>query len=176
MHEDKTMVTSTFVDRDSAERAYADLRKRGYTDQEIHVLMSDETRKKLFADGKDSSTIELEHGNKAMSGAGVGGAAGGAIGATILGIMAAGAAVAVPGLGLVIAGPLAGALAGGAAGAAAGGLVGTLVGAGIPDEHAKTYERDIKEGNIVLGFHPRSEDDARVVENEWRTTGTHVYS
>jgi hypothetical protein len=173
---EKSIVTSSFRDRDSAEKAYADLRTRGYTDKEIHVLMSDETRKKLFGDGQDPSTMELEHGNKAMSGAGVGGVAGGAIGATILGIMAAGAAVTIPGLGLVIAGPLAGALAGGAAGAAAGGLVGTLVGFGIPDEHAKTYERDIKDGSIVLGFNPRNEDDARLVGDQWRTSGTHVYS
>lgn len=171
------MVTSSFKDRDSAERAFSDLQARGYTDKEIHVLMSDDTRKRHFTkdEVKDSKIVEVEHGHKTLAGAGVGGAVGGAVGATILAIMAAGAGLTIPGLGLVIVGPLAGALAGGATGAAAGGLVGTLVGAGIPDDHAKVYEKDIKDGSIVLGVNPRSEDDARFFENQWRTSGTNVY-
>ena len=164
------MITSSFRDRESADRAYADLLAKGYTERDIHVLMSDETRKKLS--GKD---VKLEHGNKALEGAGVGGAVGGTIGATILGIAAAASTVALPGIGLVIAGPLAGALAGGAAGAAAGGLVGTLVGAGIPEEQAKVFEKDLKEGSIGLGVKPKHEQDATYFESEWRNTGQHVY-
>jgi hypothetical protein len=164
------MVTSSFRDRETADRAYAELLRKGYTDKDIHVMMSDETRKRLA--GKD---VKLEHGNKAMEGAGVGGAVGGAIGATLLGVAAAATTIAVPGLGLVIAGPLAGALMGAGAGAAAGGLVGTLVGAGIPEEQAKVYEGDIKQGHIVLGFRPRNDEDAGYFEKEWRNTGEHVY-
>jgi hypothetical protein len=164
------MISSSFRDRDAADRAYSDLIRKGYTEKDIHVMMSDDTRKRLG--GKD---VKLEHGSKAMEGAGVGGAVGGAIGATLLGVAAAATSIAIPGLGLVIAGPLAGALLGAGAGAAAGGLVGTLVGMGIPEEQAKVYEGDIKQGNIVLGVRPRSEDDARYFENEWRTTGEHVY-
>ena len=147
---DNQMVTSSFRDRESADRAYSNLVAKGYTEKDIHVMMSDETRKKLG--GKD---VKLEHGNKALEGAGVGGGLGGAVGATILGIAAAGASIAFPGIGLVVAGPLAGALAGGAAGAAAGGLVGGLVGAGIPEEQAKVFEEDLKHGSIVLGVKPR---------------------
>ena len=164
------MITSSFRDRESADRAYADLLAKGYTEKDIHVMMADETRKRLG--GKD---VKIEHGNKALKGAGVGGAVGGTIGATILGIVAAASTVAFPGIGLVIAGPLAGALAGGAAGAAAGGLVGTLVGMGIPEEQAKIYEQDLKEGSIVLGVTPKREEDATYFENEWRNTGQHVY-
>ena len=164
------MITSSFRDRESADRAYAELLAKGYTEKDIHVMMSDETRKKLG--GKD---VKLEHGNKALEGAGVGGAVGGTIGATILGIAAAASTIAFPGIGLVIAGPLAGALAGGAAGAAAGGLVGSLVGMGIPEEQAKVFEKDLKEGSIVLGVRPKHEQDATYFENEWRNTGQHVY-
>jgi hypothetical protein len=164
------MVTGSFRDRESADRAYADLIERGYTDREIHVLMSDDTRKRLG--GRD---IKLEKGNKAAEGAALGGALGGAAGATILGVITAASTVAVPGIGLVVAGPLAGALAGGAAGAAAGGLLGTLVGMGIPEDRAKVYEQDLKHGSIVLGVHPRDEDDAEYFEEEWRTTAEHVY-
>ena len=164
------LFTSSFRDRESADRAYSDLLKKGYTEKDIHVMMSDETRKKL-----GSSDVKLEHGNKALEGAGVGGALGGAVGATILGIAAAASSIAFPGIGLVIAGPLAGALAGGAAGAAAGGLVGSLVGMGIPEEQAKVFEQDLKSGSIVLGVKPKHDEDAAYFENEWRNTAQHVY-
>lgn len=163
------IMTSSFRDRESAERAYDAIVARGYKSDEIHVLMSDETRKRLFIKGDETTDM----GNKALKGAGVGGAVGGAVGATLVGIMAAAAALTIPGLGLVIAGPLAGVLAGGAAGGAAGGLVGLLVGAGIPQERAKFYETDLKQGGIVLGVKPRHDDDARYFGTEWQ--GDHVH-
>ena len=153
-----TLMTKSFHDRSSAERAYEDLLARGYKPSDIHVLMSDETRKREF--------VGVKKGNKALEGGGVGGAVGGAVGATLVGIAAAAAAVTVPGLGLVIAGPLAGAIAGGAAGATAGGLVGMLVGAGIPEDRAKVYESDLKQGGIVLGVKPRPAD-VDYFEDEW---------
>ena len=164
MDPQRSMMTSSFRDRESAERAYNAIAARGYKSEEIHVLMSDETRKRLFI--KDGEKTNM--GNKALEGAGVGGAVGGAVGATLVGIAAAAAALTIPGLGLVVAGPLAGALAGGAAGATAGGVVGFLVGAGIPEERAKVYETDLKEGGIVLGVKPRHDADARYFETEWQ--------
>ena len=161
---------SSFRDRESADRAYANLVSKGYTDKEIHVMMSEDTRKRLG--GRD---VKLDHGNKALEGAGVGGAVGGAVGATILGIAAAASSVALPGIGLVVAGPLAGALVGAGAGAAAGGLTGSLVGMGIPEDEAKVFERDLKDGSIVLGVKPRDEQDATELEREWRNTGQHVH-
>jgi hypothetical protein len=163
-------VTATFSDPDAAERAYQSMINRGYRDKDIHVLMSDDTRKRHFS--RDSKGL----GHKAMEGAGVGGAVGGAVGATLMAIAAAASTIAVPGIGLVVAGPLAGALAGGATGATAGGLVGALVGAGIPEHRAKEYESDIKNGGIVMGVKPRNPDDAHYFENEWRNTGQHIYS
>jgi len=165
------LVTSSFRDRESAERAYQSIASRGYKNEDIHVIMSDDTRKRLFS--KDSPKSDL--GNKALQGAGVGGAVGGVVGATLMGLVAAAAAVTVPGIGLVIAGPLAGALAGGATGAAAGGLMGLLVGAGIPEDRAKIYENDLKDGGIVLGVKPRHDDDVRYFESEWKTEGQHVH-
>jgi hypothetical protein len=166
-----TMITRSFTDRESAERAYATLTARGYGSEDIHVIMSDETRKRYFSG--DAPKSELGH--KSLQGAGVGGAVGGAVGATTLAVLAAGAALTVPGLGLVIAGPLAGALAGGAAGAAAGGLLGLLVGAGIPEDRAKSYEKDLKQGGILLGVKPRHLDDARFFESEWSKTSEKVH-
>ena len=165
-----TYLTGIFRDRESAERAYGTLHSRGYGKDDVNLAMSDETRKKYF-----SKEEKGDLGNKALEGAGVGSAVGGVVGATLVGIAAAASAIAVPGLGLVVAGPIAGALAGGAVGGAAGGVVGTLVGMGIPEERAKVYEQDLKEGSVVMGVRPKHEDDATYFENEWRNTGVHVY-
>jgi hypothetical protein len=164
----RPLMTSSFRDRESAERAYNAIAARGYKSDEIHVIMSDDTRKRLFV----TDAPKTDMGNKALEGAGVGGAVGGAVGATLVGILAAASTLTFPGIGLLIAGPLAGALAGGAAGAAAGGLVGTLVGAGIPEERARVYETDLNAGGIVLGVKPRDDDDAHYFETEWQ--GQHI--
>jgi len=180
MDSERRIVTSTFRDRESAERGYNAIAARGYKSDDIHVFMTDDTRKRLFKDRKDTKDAmdtkdgkDTKLGNKALEGAGVGGAIGGAAGATAVGIAAAATTLAIPGLGLLIAGPLAGALAGGAAGAAAGGLVGTLVGAGIPEKHAKTYEADLKDGGIVVGVEPRNDEDAQYFETEWQREYAH---
>lgn len=154
-YDNRPLVTGTFRDRDSLDRAVADFRARGYTDDDFHVIMSDETRKRYY--DRDADTVEIEHGSKAMEGAGAGAATGGTLGGIIGAIAGIGGAVIVPGIGAV-AGPLAGALAGAGAGGAAGSLVGALVGAGIPEERAKLYENDVNDGGVMLGVHPRDDD------------------
>jgi hypothetical protein len=164
-------MTGMFRDREGAERAYESLRARGYTEDEINVLMSDETRDKYF---KDDPNTEL--GSKALEGAGVGGAVGGTLGAIIGGIAAIGTNVLLPGLGLVVAGPIAAALVGAGAGGFTGGLVGALIGWGIPEERAKFYEEGIRNGGTVLGIRPRNTSDAEYFENEWKGyKGEHIY-
>ncbi len=90
-------------------------------------------------------------------------------------IAAVGTSVAIPGLGLVVAGPLAAALAGAGAGGATGGLVGALIGAGIPEERVTHYESGLKSGGILMGVTPRNDDDAIAIENSWRQRGQHVF-
>ena len=73
-------------------------------------------------------------------------------------------------------GPLAAALAGGGAGGAVGALIGALVGYGIPEERAKVYEQGIKEGGIVFGVTPRSDEDADYIERGWTSArGEQIY-
>lgn len=166
------MVTGLFPDRDSAERAYGSLRERGYADEDVNLIMSDETRKKHFA----VDDRETELGNKALKGAGTGAAIGGAVGATLAAIAAIGTTLALPGLGLLVAGPIAAALAGAGAGGATGGLIGGLIGAGIPEERVKDYEEGIKKGGIMMGVTPRNSDDAAYFEEDWKKNrGEQVY-
>ena len=164
------IVTGLFRDRESAEGAYRSLSERGYEKDDVNLLMSEDTRKKYF-DDKDS-----ELGTKAWEGAGKGAAIGGGVGATLAAIAAIGTTLALPGLGLLIAGPIAAGLAGGGAGALTGGLIGGLVGHGIPEEEAKAYEQGIKDGGIVMGVNPRSDEDADYFEQNWRANrGESIY-
>ena len=165
------LVTGLFNDRPSAERAYDSITSRGYNSDDVNLVMSDETRKRHFT----PAATETELGNKAAKGAGVGGAIGGVVGA-IAAVVATGAAVVIPGLGLIVAGPIAAALAGGGAGAAAGGLIGALVGAGMPEERVKHYEEGIKKGGILMGVNARNAADAEYFERDWKlNNGEYVY-
>lgn len=170
---DSHLVTGLFKDRQSAERAYGAMSQRGYGKDDISLAMSDETRKRHFHGDADETT---ELGSKAGEGAGIGGAVGGALGAIAAAIAAVGSSLVVPGLGLVVAGPIAAALAGAGAGAATGGVIGALIGAGIPEERVKHYEEGIKNGGILMGVRARSADDAYALEEEWKkSSGEHVF-
>jgi uncharacterized protein YjbJ (UPF0337 family) len=165
------VLTGMFRDRDSADRAYNSAISRGYTSDDVNLMMSDQTRDSWFADGDDSAL-----GSKALEGAGTGSAIGGTLGAIIGGIAAIGTNVLLPGLGLVVAGPLAAALAGAGAGGLTGGLVGALIGSGIPEDRARLYEEGVRNGGAVMGITPRNEEDAAYFENEWRNNnGEHIY-
>ena len=166
-------LTASFSDVESAEKAYKNLRDRGYYDNEISVIMSEVSMKKYF--DKNPKKEESDFGNKAAAGAGLGAGIGGAIGAAAGIILALGTAVLVPGLGIVVAGPLAAGLAGAGGGGIAGGIIGALIGAGIPKERADKYEKGIKEGEIVVAVQLRNEEDGRYFENEWSSYGHNIY-
>lgn len=165
MASDRPLMTGLFPDRDSAEMGYNALTERGYTKDDVNVAMSDATRKTHFV----QAGTETELGNKAAEAAGVGGAIGGTVGAIAAAVAAVGTTLVIPGLGLVVAGPLAAAIAGAGAGAATGGLVGALVGWNIPEERVKRYEEGIKKGGILVGVRPRNDDDADYLQRSWTT-------
>lgn len=162
---ERGMLTGMFRDRESTENAYNTLYERGYTKDDINLIMSDETRKKHFS----GDVKETELGSKAAEGAGTGSAIGGTVGAIVGVIAAIGTSIAIPGLGIVLAGPIAAGLAGAGAGGITGGVIGALVGSGIPEERAKIYETGINSGNIVMGVNPRNSEDAKYFEDNWRT-------
>lgn len=161
---EKGMLTGMFRDRRSTENAYNSMQERGYSPEEINLVMSRETHEKYFSEDKE----ETELGNKAAAGSGAGSAIGGTIGA-IAGIVAAiGTSIVIPGLGLVVAGPIAAGLAGAGAGGIAGGIIGALVGWGIPKDRAKLYESGIEDGHIVMGVKPKNDEDAEYFEKNWQ--------
>jgi hypothetical protein len=155
------LVTALFNNKTQAEAVVDALIKRGYTRDEISVIMSDSTHSKHFA---------IEGGTKAAAGTGIGSAVGGVVGATLAAIAAVGTSIALPGLGLVIAGPIAAALAGAGAGGATGGIIGALVGAGIPEHRASVYDAGVREGGILIGVEAKS-NDAKNLEELFENLG-----
>ena len=139
-----TAAFAIFPTRSAAESAVDRLVAVGFSNQDVSVLMSDNDSAREFATEKNTKAPE-----GTATGVGVGGVVGGT-----LGLLAGIGALAIPGVGpLIAAGPIMGALAGLGVGGAVGGLVGALVGMGIPEYEAKRYEGRVKDGGILVSVH-----------------------
>lgn len=161
------LLTGIFPDARRAERAYKVCVRRGYEIGSVNVVMSEAARQKLLED--DTAASNALASRKAEGGL-LGGPAGGRAGILITIFAAVGAAVVVPGLGLV-AGPLAVALtAVGAAGIAAG-LVGALGNWGVPDERIRGFEDAIRAGGILMLVEVTRDADARSIAKSWKLLG-----
>jgi hypothetical protein len=145
-------VAGIFDSRMEAEQALAELLNAGVERDKISLIMTDQTKGKLFSSTDDEGT-------RAAKGAAAGAAIGGALGALVAGLTAVGSIV-VPGAGLLAAGPIVAALSGAGAGAAVGGLSGALVRAGIAAAEANRYEEEVKAGKAVVIVHPANDNEA----------------
>lgn len=120
------------------------LRAEGFRNTDVSVLFSDNRGTKDFA---------VEKNTKAPEGTAAGATTGVLIGG-VLGWLAGIGALAIPGVGpLIAAGPIVAALAGVGVGGAVGGIAGALIGMGIPEYEAKRYEGRVKDGGILLSVH-----------------------
>jgi hypothetical protein len=167
------MVTGLFNDGERVERAYQACAQRGYEVGDVNVVMSDDTRKRYFADDRK---VDTELASRKAEGGELGGPTGGRMGLAISVVAAVGAAIAIPALGLVMAGPIAVALAG----AGAAGLAATLMAAfhdwGLPEDLVQRYDHAIRDGAILMGVQTRDAEDARQIQEEWKALGgTEVY-
>lgn len=143
-------VVGLFRDTNQAERAIRDLKAAGFADRQMGVLMQDQDEQRRLA---------TDTGTKAGEGAATGAVSGGVLGG-IVGLLAGVGALAIPGIGPIIAGgALASTLAGAGIGAAAGGLIGALIGMGIPEEDARYYESGLREGGILVTVEAGTEAD-----------------
>jgi hypothetical protein len=150
-----------------AERIVDQLQQSGVPSNEISVLFPDKRGGKDFAH---------EHHTKAPEGAVAGVGAGGVIGGT-LGLLAGIGALAIPGVGpLIAAGPLMATLSGAAAGAAVGGIAGGLIGMGVPEFEAKSYEGKIKSGNLLIAVHVEDGDIEKRAKQTLEANGAHDIS
>jgi len=151
-------VVAVFEDRDDAQDAINALRDAGFRADDISILARDRDTAGQLAD---------DTGTEMATGAATGALAGGLLGG-VAGWLVGIGALAIPGVGPIIAaGPLAAALGGAAIGAAGGGIVGALTGMGIPEDEAKYYDEEFRRGGIVITAQARGRyDEARRILHE----------
>jgi uncharacterized membrane protein len=134
-------IVGVFAAEYEASRAIEELKRQGCRTEDISII----ARNKESAD-----TLTDESGAQVPEGITTGAATGGLLGG-LTGLLMGIGALAIPGIGPIIAaGPLAATLAGAAIGAGSGGLVGGLIGLGIPEEEAKRYDNYVDEGHILV--------------------------
>jgi hypothetical protein len=137
-------VYGIYSTREHAEEAVEALRQAGIRPEDVSVLLPDNIGTK---------DIGYEKHTKAPEGATAGAATVGVLGGA-LGWLAGIGALAIPGIGpLLAAGPIMAALAGFGAGSVLGGLAGALAGMGVPEYEAKRYEGRIRSGAALLSVH-----------------------
>src|SRR5437868_10469347 len=157
-----TAAFGIFTDRVSVENAVDALKADGYRNTDISVLFPENQGTKDFAHEKHT---------KAPEGTATGAGTGAVIGGT-LGWLAGIGALAIPGVGpLIAAGPIVAALTGVGVGGAVGGVTGALIGMGIPEYEAKRYEGRVKEGGILLSVHSDNSDWTRKAKDILERTG-----
>jgi uncharacterized protein (TIGR02271 family) len=134
-------VVGLFHNQTDAEKAIQRLKNEGFSEDQIGVAIKDRERQQELVEGT---------GTQAAEGAATGAIGGGVLGGAI-GLLAGVGALAIPGIGPIIAGgTLASTLAGAGIGAAAGGLLGALVGMGVPEEDAQHFDRGFRAGGTLV--------------------------
>jgi uncharacterized membrane protein len=158
----KTSVFCIAKSYSQAEQIVENLQSSGFSTSEISVLMPD-------TEGRHD--VGHVKATKAPEGATTGAAAGGVTGG-VLGLLAGIGALAIPGVGpLIAAGPIMAALSGAAVGATTGGLVGGLIGLGIPEIEAKRYENKLKAGNYLIAVHAQDDDEEDRAKEIFKSAG-----
>jgi Heat induced stress protein YflT len=164
------VVAGLFETPEAAARTINDLRSMGVDPQQVSVIARDKEQAREVA---DETGAEVATG--AATGAGLGALLGGAAG-WLVGI----GALAIPGIGpIVAAGPIAAALgtagataaAGAGVGVVAGGLLGALTGWGFSEAEAHVYQEGVERGDILLAVEVPDGDDADRLEDIFKRDG-----
>lgn len=152
-------VVGLFKNERVAEEAVHDLRGAGF-EKEISILAKD--KKQTGGGGRGMDNANFETSDSLADGATTGGILGG-----LAGLVAGAGALAIPGIGpIVAAGPISGILAG----AATGGVAGSLLDWGIPETESRQIESEIKQGKVMVAV-SSSQDKVNEAEKILRDHG-----
>jgi hypothetical protein len=150
-----TAAWGLYDDRKNLEEAVKELKDSGFQREDISVLLPDK---------EASQRLSFEYGTKAPEGIATGATTGALLGGS-LGWLASIGALAIPGIGpLIAAGPIVAALAGAGAAGTIGGFAGGLIGLGMPELEAKRYQTEVAKGGVLLAvqcFDVRFADTAK---------------
>ena len=162
MSEKQTAVFGIYSTRNGAEQAANSLINARFSSGDISVLLPENLGAREIGTEKATKAPE-----GATTGAGTGAILGGA-----LGLLAGIGALAIPGVGpLIAAGPIMATLAGMGVGGTVGGITGALVGLGIPEYEAKRYEGRVQKGGILLSVHCTSSEEVDRAKHILKGTG-----
>ena len=153
---DRHTVIGLFQDVSGARRAIDSLKEYGFPDEKIGVAMRDRTQQE---------EMRSDTGTKAVEGAASGAVGGGIVGG-LIGLLAGVGAIAIPGIGPIIAGGVLGStLAGAGIGATAGGIGGALIGMGLREDEAKHFENALKGGGVLVAVEagPQATEARRIL-------------
>lgn len=157
----KSAVCGIYTSRESLERSVDMLVRSGFKSSNVSVLLADNPHRRVIT----------EKATKGPEGAAMGAGSGAVLGGT-LGLLAGIGALAIPGVGPLIAvGPIMAALAGVGIGGAVGGVAGALVGMGIPEYEARRYEGRLQRGGILLSLHCDSSGEIAGAKEIMKRTG-----
>jgi len=146
-------ITRLYDNYGDARSVVSDLEQAGIPHSDISIVANSDAHGKL-----ETATDEKSVG----TGAGTGAVAGGVLGGGA-GLLAGIGALAIPGVGPVVAaGWLIATLAGVGVGAVSGGLVGSLTGAGVSRDEAEVYSEGIKRGGSLVTVRADEADVAKV--------------
>ena len=141
-HEPET-VAALFQSQADAEQAIHDLKLAGFPKDAIDVVLRDP--------GYGRGPLSAAEGVPLPAETASAGTLGGGILGGVVGLLAGVGALALPGVGPVIAGgALATSLTGAGLGAAAGGILGALIGLGIPEATARYFEEGLRRGSVLV--------------------------
>ncbi len=159
----RSAVVGVFDTRAQGQRAMDELRRAGFSDNQITMVMHHRDNGTVEVTDLDAAKAAQVTGeNKAGEGAAVGAIAGG------LGAGAVALALGmIPGVGPVLSwGTVMAATMfgiGAAAGGATGGIVGALIGMDIPEDEARFYEKELKAGRVLVGVHTDRTTEAQAI-------------
>ncbi len=144
-------IVGVFYDRSDAEEAVEEIRNRGYTEDEISIVAREETlADDVETDDDDGSMFDHD----LTTGTSTGGALGG-----LAGLLVGAGALAIPGIGPILA---VGPIAAGLTGLVAGGLVGGLVDLGIPQDRSERLEDEVRRGGILAIIEAEDEESEEI--------------
>lgn len=134
-------VIGVFDDQNQAERAVNEIKKAGITNDKISIVAKEDQvqNKDTHNQGENDDNNYLNQ--NLTTGTTTGSALGG-----LAGILGGAGALAIPGVGPILA---AGPIAAGLTGAVTGGLTGGLVDLGVPKQRGEYYEEEVKKGGIL---------------------------
>src|SRR5690625_281447 len=143
-------IVGVFESRERAREAIEALEAEGFSEDDLSIVARQQEGQE--GGGQDSGDLTADITQGAAWGGGLG-----ALG----GLLAGAGALAIPGIGPILA---AGPLAAGLSGAVAGGVAGGLIDMGIPEEAGQQFEEDVKQGRLLAIVETGEDDQVGRVE------------